>query len=69
LLLSGLQFAEATVFHFIFVPLCHALAVLVAIMDTMYVRSGDEKHKRMGKLRELGVKSSLKTQFRRPKSY
>ncbi|MBI5249749.1 MAG: cytochrome ubiquinol oxidase subunit I [Desulfomonile tiedjei] len=49
LMLSRLQFAVATMFHFIFVPLTLGLAVLVAIMETLYVRSGDEEYKRMAK--------------------
>ncbi|WP_027179019.1 cytochrome ubiquinol oxidase subunit I [Maridesulfovibrio bastinii] len=47
LLLSRLQFAMATMFHFIFVPLTLGLSVLVAIMETKYVRTGDETYKRM----------------------
>lgn len=47
--LSRLQFAVATYFHFLFVPLTLGLSILVAIMETMYVRSGDEEYKRMTK--------------------
>ncbi|HMK35023.1 MAG TPA: cytochrome ubiquinol oxidase subunit I [Desulfomonilaceae bacterium] len=47
--LSRLQFAVATMFHFLFVPLSLGLSVLVAIMETVYVRSGDEDYKRMAK--------------------
>lgn len=47
--LSRLQFAVATLFHFLFVPLTLGLGVLVAIMETKYVRSGDEEYKRMAK--------------------
>jgi cytochrome d ubiquinol oxidase subunit I len=49
LLLSRLQFAAATMFHFIFVPLTLGLVILVAIMETKYVTSGDETYKRMAK--------------------
>jgi cytochrome bd ubiquinol oxidase subunit I len=49
ILLSRLQFAVATMFHFIFVPLTLGLSVLVAIMETRYVRTGDETYKRMAK--------------------
>jgi cytochrome d ubiquinol oxidase subunit I len=49
LTLSRLQFAVATYFHFLFVPLTLGLSMLVAIMETMYVRSGDEDYKRMTK--------------------
>ena len=38
LTLSRLQFAVATYFHFLFVPLTLGLSMLVAIMETMYVR-------------------------------
>jgi cytochrome d ubiquinol oxidase subunit I len=47
LLLSRLQFAAATMFHFLFVPLTLGLSVLVAIMETQYVRTGDETYLRM----------------------
>ncbi|MGE4552790.1 MAG: cytochrome ubiquinol oxidase subunit I [Desulfovibrionaceae bacterium] len=49
LLLSRLQFAAATIFHFIFVPLTLGLSVLVAWMETKYVRTGDEDWRRMAK--------------------
>jgi cytochrome bd ubiquinol oxidase subunit I len=49
LALSRLQFAVATYFHFLFVPLTLGLSMLVAIMETMYVRTGDEDYKRMTK--------------------
>ena len=49
LLLSRLQFALATMFHFLFVPLTLGLSILVAIMETQYVRTQDEKYKRMTK--------------------
>jgi len=45
--LSRLQFAMATMFHFIFVPLTLGLSILVAIMETKYVRSGADIYKRM----------------------
>jgi cytochrome bd ubiquinol oxidase subunit I len=44
LLLSRLQFAAATMFHFLFVPLTLGLALLVAVMETRYVRTGDETY-------------------------
>ncbi len=49
LILARWQFAITTVYHFFFVPLTLGLAVLVAIMETLYVRSGDETWKRMTK--------------------
>ncbi len=35
--LSRFQFAMTTVFHFFFVPFSIGLAVIVAVMETMYV--------------------------------
>jgi len=49
LLLSRLQFAFTTFVHFIFVPLTLGLSLLVAYMETKYVRTGDEVYKRMAK--------------------
>lgn len=49
LLLSRLQFAVATYFHFLFVPLTLGLSILLAIMETRYARSGDEEYKRMAR--------------------
>jgi cytochrome bd ubiquinol oxidase subunit I len=46
-MLSRLQFAAATMFHFLFVPLTLGLSVLVAIMETRYVKTGDEIYLRM----------------------
>lgn len=47
LLLSRLQFAVATFFHFLFVPLTLGLSILVAIMETRYVKTGEETYLRM----------------------
>ncbi len=47
LLLSRLQFAAATAFHFLFVPLTLGLSVLLAVMETRYVRTGEEIYLRM----------------------
>uniref|UniRef100_I2Q2G4 Cytochrome bd-type quinol oxidase, subunit 1 n=1 Tax=Desulfovibrio sp. U5L TaxID=596152 RepID=I2Q2G4_9BACT len=49
LMLSRLQFAFATFIHFIFVPLTLGLSIIVAVMETLYVRSGDATYKRMAK--------------------
>ncbi len=48
-LLSRLQFAAATMFHFLFVPLTLGLSIMVAIMETKYARTGDETYLRMTK--------------------
>lgn len=71
LMLSRLQFAVATYFHFLFVPLTLGLSILVAIMETGYVRSGDGDYKRMaqfwGKLFlinfAIGVVTGLTLEF------
>lgn len=47
--LSRLQFAAATMFHFLFVPLTLGLSVLVAYMETRYVRTKDPMYLRMTK--------------------
>ncbi len=49
LFLSRLQFAAATMFHFLFVPLTLGLSVFIAIMETRYVRTGDEIYRSMAK--------------------
>ncbi|SNS51133.1 cytochrome bd-I ubiquinol oxidase subunit 1 apoprotein [Micrococcales bacterium KH10] len=41
--LARWQFAVTTVYHFIFVPLTIGLAPLVAVMQTMWVRTNNEK--------------------------
>lgn len=45
--LARWQFGITSVYHFFFVPLTLGLAPLVALMETFYVRSGDETYKRM----------------------
>ncbi len=47
--LSRLQFAVTSMFHFIFVPLTLGLSVLVAFMETRFVRTGDPQYLRMTK--------------------
>jgi cytochrome d ubiquinol oxidase subunit I len=47
LALARLQFAATTIYHFFFVPLTLGLGPLVAIVQTLYYRSGDEVYKRM----------------------
>ena len=49
LFLSRLQFAVATLFHFTFVPLTLGLSILIGIMETQFVRTGDEEYRRMAK--------------------
>jgi cytochrome d ubiquinol oxidase subunit I len=46
-LLARWQFTITSVYHFFFVPLTIGLAWLVVIMETAYVRTGDETYLRM----------------------
>ncbi|KUP20784.1 cytochrome ubiquinol oxidase subunit I [Paenibacillus sp. DMB5] len=46
-MLSRIQFASTTIFHYFFVPVSIGLALMIAIMETMYVRKGNEEYKRM----------------------
>ena len=70
-MLSRLQFAVAVFFHFIFVPLTLGLSLLIAWMETKYVRTGDEiwrKHAKFwGKLFlinfTLGVVTGITLEF------
>lgn len=47
LMLSRLQFAAATIFHFLFVPLTLGLSIMIAVMETRYARTGDEVYLKM----------------------
>jgi cytochrome bd ubiquinol oxidase subunit I len=47
LFLSRLQFAAATMFHFLFVPLTLGLTIMVAVMETRYARTGDVTYLKM----------------------
>lgn len=49
LALARWQFGVTTVYHFFFVPLTLGLSILVALFETMYVRTGDATYKRMTK--------------------
>ncbi len=49
LTLARLQFGITATFHFFLVPLTLGLSILVALMETLYVRSGDELYLRMTK--------------------
>ncbi len=42
---SRAQFAMTAMYHWIFVPLTLGITFIIAIMETIYVRSGDEKWK------------------------
>lgn len=47
--LARLQFAVTTVYHFFFVPLSLGLSLIIALMQTAYVRTNQEKYKLMAK--------------------
>ena len=47
--LSRLQFALTTVYHFFFVPLTLGLVWFVAILETQYVRTGNETYRKLTK--------------------
>jgi cytochrome bd ubiquinol oxidase subunit I len=47
--LSRIQFAVTSIFHFFLVPLTLGLGYFVAILETKYVRTGDETYKRLAK--------------------
>ncbi|MFN2103676.1 MAG: cytochrome ubiquinol oxidase subunit I, partial [Candidatus Promineifilaceae bacterium] len=47
LFLARSQFAITTVYHFFFVPLTLGLSLIVAIMETLYVRTGQDVYRRM----------------------
>jgi cytochrome d ubiquinol oxidase subunit I len=49
LTLSRLQFAVTAMFHFIFVPLTLGLSVMVAYMESCYVRTNNEMYLKMTK--------------------
>ncbi len=47
LALARWQFGITTIYHFFFVPLTLGLSLIVAIMETLYVRTSNETYKRM----------------------
>lgn len=71
LTLSRIQFGSTIVYHFLFIPLTMGLSFIIAIMESMYVRSGNETYKRMaqfwGKLFiinfSLGVATGIVQEF------
>ena len=46
---SRAQFAMTAIYHWLFVPLTLGLGFIIAIMETLYVRTGDEFWKRTTK--------------------
>jgi len=71
LLLARWQFAITSTYHFLLVPLTLGLSILVAIMETKYVRTGDALYKKMAKFWgklflinfSLGVATGLVQEF------
>lgn len=49
LMLARIQFASTTIFHYIFVPVSIGLALIIAIMQTVYVVKDDHTYKRLTK--------------------
>ncbi len=47
--LARWQFAITTIYHFFFVPLTIGLSLLIAVMETLYVKTKNEKYKHMAK--------------------
>ncbi|MGM0545763.1 MAG: cytochrome ubiquinol oxidase subunit I [Bacteroidota bacterium] len=47
--LARWQFGITTIYHFVFVPLTLGLSVLVAIIQTFWYRTGDERYKHLTK--------------------
>ncbi len=43
------QFAIVTVYHFFFVPITLGLTIFIAILETLYVKTGNEDYKKMTK--------------------
>ena len=48
-LLARWQFTLTAIFHWLFVPLTLGLSIFIALAETQYVRTGDEKYKRMAR--------------------
>lgn len=49
LIIARLQFASTTIFHYFFVPVSIGLALIIAIMQTLYVIKGKNVYKKMTK--------------------
>lgn len=47
--LARIQFASTTIFHYFFVPVSIGLALIIAIMQTIYFRTGKKMYKKMTK--------------------
>ena len=49
LFLARSQFAFTSIFHFFFIPLTLGLSIFTAILETAYVKTGNEKYKHLTK--------------------
>lgn len=49
LMIARWQYAIITVYHFFFVPLTLGLTIFIAMVESTYVKTGDEMYKRMAK--------------------
>lgn len=58
---SRLQFAVTAMYHWLFVPLTLGLSFIIAFMETLYVRTGDEKWKKITKfwMRLFGINFAI----------
>jgi len=58
---SRLQFAVTAMYHWLFVPLTLGLSFIIAFMETLYVRTGDEKWKQITKywMRLFGINFAI----------
>jgi len=48
-ILARWQFAIVTIYHFFYVPLTLGMTIFIALIETKYVKTGDEMYKRMAK--------------------
>ena len=60
---SRAQFALTAMYHWIFVPLTLGLAVVMAIMETLYYKTGNEFWKRTAKLIPKSFIQNLAVRF------
>ncbi len=49
IVLSRIQFGMTTIYHFFFVPLTIGLGLYVALVETLYVRTGNDEYKKAAK--------------------
>lgn len=47
LMLSRWQFAITTVYHFLFVPLTLGLSIFIALLETFYVKTGNQRYREL----------------------